>query len=199
MGSPAERQAVVPRRPRPVRPFRRRGHVRWCARATTEGRSGRVPANTASRRSHRSDLPATLASRPSSVAVAARLLEQHLAERVSFLRVSAQAFDAGLEAEAKRLATSIRVLVHDTRMSTSLIGQLGLKETMRFEDTTIRREVLPPGMTSWPAGTIVLHSRVTITQIKLGPDGGTKFAAPLDDVAPEREGRRSGSHSGGSP
>lgn len=115
-------------------------------------------------------------------------LEQHLAEQVSFLRVSAQAFDAGMEAEAKRLATSIRVLVHDTRTSQSLIGQLGLKESMRFTDTTIRREVLPPGMTSWSTGTIVLHSGITITQMQLGPDGGTKFAAPLDNIAPEREG-----------
>jgi hypothetical protein len=107
-------------------------------------------------------------------------LEQHLAEQVSFLRVSAQAFDAGLEAEAKRLATSIRVLVHDTGISKSLIGQLGLKESMRFEDTTLRHEVLPPGMTAWPAGTIVLHSGITVTQMKLGnPDAGTRcFSDP---------------------
>jgi hypothetical protein len=115
-------------------------------------------------------------------------LEQHLAEQVSFLRVSARAFDAGFEAEAKRLATSIRVLVHDTRSSKSLIGQIGLKASMRFEDTTIRREVLPPGLTAWPAGTIVLDSGITVTQMTFGPDGGAKFAAPLDDVAPERIG-----------
>lgn len=116
-------------------------------------------------------------------------LERHLAEQVSFLRVSAQAFDAGLEAEAKRLATSIRVLVHDTATSKSLIGQLGLKETMRFEDTTFRHEVLPPGMTARPTGTIVLHSGLTVTQMTLGGrDAGTKFAAPLDHIAPEREG-----------
>jgi hypothetical protein len=115
-------------------------------------------------------------------------LEQHLAEQVSFLRVSAQAFDAGSEAEAKRLATSIRVLVHDTRVSKSLVGQLGLKESMKFEDTTVRREVLPPGMTAWPPGTITIHSGITVTQMKFGPRGGTKFAAPLADVAPERIG-----------
>jgi hypothetical protein len=72
-------------------------------------------------------------------------LEQHLGEKASFLRASAQAFDAGFEAEAKRLATSIRILVHDTRNSRSLIDQLGLKDGIRFEDTTIRRIELPPG------------------------------------------------------
>jgi hypothetical protein len=116
-------------------------------------------------------------------------LEQHLGEQVSFLRASAQAFDASFEAEAKRLATSIRILVHDTRNSRSLIDQLGLKDDLRFEDTTIRRIELPTGLTALPPGSIVLHSGITVTQMKFGgPNVGVAFAAPLDEVAPERIG-----------
>jgi hypothetical protein len=103
---------------------------------------------------------------------------------VSFLRVSSQTFDAGFEAEAKRLATSIRVLVRDRRNSKSLIRELGLKESMTFEDMTIRQEVLLPGLTAWPPGTIVLDSRITVTPMKFGPHAGTEFLAPLDEVAP---------------
>ena len=108
---------------------------------------------------------------------------------MSFIRRSSRAFDEGDEAEAKRLAAHIRLLVHDTGASKSLLGQLGLKNSIRYEDTTIRREILPPGLTAWPPGTIVLHSGITVTQMNGGgPRPGVAFAAPLDDVAPERIG-----------
>lgn len=68
-------------------------------------------------------------------------------------------------------------------------GRRSLKDSIRFEDTTIRRMELPPGFTELPPGSIVLHSGITITQMKLGgPGAGVAFAAPLDDVAPERIG-----------
>jgi hypothetical protein len=116
-------------------------------------------------------------------------LEQHLTEQMSFMHRSARAFDVGDEAEAKRLAAHIRLLVHDTGASKSLLSQLGIKDRIRYEDTTIRREILPPGLTAWPPGTIVLHSGITVTQMKMGgPRPGVVFAAPLHDVAPERIG-----------
>ncbi len=49
-----------------------------------------------------------------------------LEEQVAFLRHSAALFDAGADAEAKRIAVVIRVLVHDTPRSHSLLAQLGL-------------------------------------------------------------------------
>jgi hypothetical protein len=61
-------------------------------------------------------------------------LEQHLRDQFDFLRSSASLFDAGHTAEAKRLAVSVRLLVHDTRVSSSLLGQLGLKSIL-FYDT----------------------------------------------------------------
>jgi hypothetical protein len=53
-------------------------------------------------------------------------------EQVGFLQSSARAFDEGTVAEAKRLAVTIRVLVHDTAASKSLLRQVGLKDHLQF-------------------------------------------------------------------
>ncbi len=50
-----------------------------------------------------------------------------LENSVAWLRRSAEAFDAGAHDEARRLATVLRVLLHDTAKSKSLLGQLGKK------------------------------------------------------------------------
>lgn len=54
-------------------------------------------------------------------------LQAHLDEQLQFIEASTASFDAGFESEAKRLAVAIRVLLHDTPQSHSLLGQLGLK------------------------------------------------------------------------
>ncbi len=54
-------------------------------------------------------------------------LERHLKEQITFLERSARIYDEGNPDEAKRLATTIRVLVHDTKHSRSLLRQLSLK------------------------------------------------------------------------
>lgn len=61
-------------------------------------------------------------------------LETHLQERLHFLESSAASFDTGDGAEAKRLALSIRILLHDTDKSHSLLGHLNLKN-IKFYDT----------------------------------------------------------------
>lgn len=61
-------------------------------------------------------------------------LEDHLREQISFLETSANSFDTGTEEEAKRLALAIRILVHDTSSSHSLLGQMGKK--IKFYDTS---------------------------------------------------------------
>lgn len=61
-------------------------------------------------------------------------LENHLKEQISFLETSANSFDAGTEEEAKRLALAIRILVHDTSSSHSLLGQMG--KNLEFYDTS---------------------------------------------------------------
>jgi hypothetical protein len=62
-------------------------------------------------------------------------LLETLDESQQFLERSAQAFDDGFEAEAKRIAVTLRVLLHDTGQSHSLLHQLKVKDRMMFLDT----------------------------------------------------------------
>jgi hypothetical protein len=64
-------------------------------------------------------------------------LEQHLEEQLQFLEASADAFDAGREAEAKRLALTLRVLLH-TAKSHSLLSQLGLEDKPFYDSARMR-------------------------------------------------------------
>jgi hypothetical protein len=68
-------------------------------------------------------------------------LLEHIGEQVGFLVTSAAAYDAGQRAEAKRLAVAIRVLVHETPTSQSLLGQLGELHSRRF--AAIGEEIEP--------------------------------------------------------
>lgn len=63
-----------------------------------------------------------------------RLLEI-LDEQLYYLHSSSSAFDQGHRHEAKRLAVTIRTLLHDTSMSRSLLGQLAFKNQWLFMDT----------------------------------------------------------------
>jgi hypothetical protein len=51
--------------------------------------------------------------------------KDHLATQLRFIERSCQHFDAGDEAEAQRIATSLRVIFHQTDRSTSLLTHLG--------------------------------------------------------------------------
>jgi hypothetical protein len=55
----------------------------------------------------------------------ARFVEK-LNEQLRFIQRSCDAFDAGMEDEALRIATAMRVLLHQTQSSTSLITHLAL-------------------------------------------------------------------------
>lgn len=57
-------------------------------------------------------------------------LFEHLEDQMSFLVASTRLYKAGNIAEAKRLATTIRVLVHDTAASRSLLSQMGVKDKL---------------------------------------------------------------------
>lgn len=63
-------------------------------------------------------------------------LQQHLKDTIQALELSIDALDKGYEGEAGRLAAAIRVLVHDTSSSHSLLGQLGQKN-IPFYDTSL--------------------------------------------------------------
>src|SRR5690349_5992615 len=95
-------------------------------------------------------------------------LEGHLLEQISFLQTSCESFDNGFDGEAKRIAVVLRVLLHDTGSSHSLLGQLNKK------------------------GTQFLSAALPYEQTSLSPHGGlimvaakgkeSKFVALLDDV-----------------
>jgi hypothetical protein len=59
-------------------------------------------------------------------------LSGQLKDHVTFIRASCGLYDSGHGGEAKRIATSVRVLVHDTDVSHSLLEQLGYKQTLQF-------------------------------------------------------------------
>jgi hypothetical protein len=57
---------------------------------------------------------------------------ERLKEQLGFLDTSSRLYDEGHEHEAIRLARTIRVLVHDTDRSRSLLGLLGVKTSITF-------------------------------------------------------------------
>ncbi len=71
---------------------------------------------------------------------------------VSFLRRSGRLFDDSAEDEALRLAVSIRVLVHDTPHSISVLEQLGVKTTITYLDSYIPPPEPQEGNLIWHMG-----------------------------------------------
>jgi hypothetical protein len=98
-------------------------------------------------------------------------LEHHRREQMGFLQRSAQGYDRGFVDEAKRLAVTIRVLLHDTNQSKSLLGQLGDKDR-DFYDTAVAEEV--GNTTSYGA----------LVQMAFSP-AGAMYIPYLDDPLPE--------------
>ncbi|MBI5869513.1 MAG: SEC-C domain-containing protein [Actinobacteria bacterium] len=99
-------------------------------------------------------------------------LQDHLVEQIQLTEASASSYDDGVEAQAKQLAVRIRVLVHDTKSSKSLLGQLGLKDCLLFYDTD-------PGLIP---GNTASHAGLVAQSIRIGPDGDEiKYVPILDD------------------
>jgi hypothetical protein len=59
-----------------------------------------------------------------------------LAEHLGFIERSCRAFDEGHTEEAFRIATSVRVMLHDTTQSTSILEHLGAKGRVKLLTTT---------------------------------------------------------------
>lgn len=89
-------------------------------------------------------------------------LAEHLRDQLSFLRSPGEAFDAGHESEAKRLAVVLRVLLHDTPQSRGVLSQLGVKDKIRFVDTA---EPINPRNLAPTSG-------LAIMKVVTGPGGG---------------------------
>jgi hypothetical protein len=98
-------------------------------------------------------------------------LQQHLKDTIQALELSSRSFDGGFEGEANRLAAAIRVLVHDTGSSKSLLGQLGQK-SIKFYETSIPRN----------PRNIMTYSGLTAIELT---SEGAKYVAVLDMLPPE--------------
>ncbi len=61
-------------------------------------------------------------------------LVMHLREQMLFLRNSAAAYDSGQLPEAKRIATTLRVLLHQSWTSKALLEQLGIRDKLGYRD-----------------------------------------------------------------
>jgi hypothetical protein len=100
----------------------------------------------------------------------------HLVEQLGFLDASARAYDDGVESEAKRLAATVRTLVHDGPGSRSLLTHLGIRDRLPWTDSAagVVREAA-----------LAIGSGLCITRMDLS-SGVARFAAPLGDLSPER-------------
>lgn len=97
-------------------------------------------------------------------------LGPYVNEHLEFIRASAHSFDVGFEGEAKRLAVSARVLLHDSPQSHSLMRQLGLLD-IPFYSTAYR----------WDAKNLLPHHG--LLQLRIS-SSGSSYHAPLDDRPP---------------
>jgi hypothetical protein len=95
-------------------------------------------------------------------------LQDHLREQISFLQTSCESYDNGFDGEAKRIAVVLRVLLHESRSSHSLLGQLNKKNTQFLSSS------LPHEETS-----LSIHGGLVMVAAK-GKE--SKFVALLDDV-----------------
>ncbi|QTN26150.1 hypothetical protein HZ993_12395 [Rhodoferax sp. AJA081-3] len=72
-------------------------------------------------------------------------LKDHLVRQVDYLRRSCELYDAGHHDEAVRIALTIRVLLHDTDKSKSLLKQMRVKERVSLVTSFGTAEVMSTG------------------------------------------------------
>ncbi len=98
----------------------------------------------------------------------------HLKEQIAFMQNSAASYDNNkFEDEAKRLAVVIRVLVHDTSNSKSLLSLLN-KKNIKFYDSAL------------PYNPRNLAPYNGLTMMRLSTSEGASYVAPLNDGPPTR-------------
>lgn len=99
----------------------------------------------------------TLNLQPARPVIPARAdLFEVLKQQVDFLVRSSKAFDEGLEHEGVRLAVPLRILLHETGKSRSLLGQMGVRDSILFLDTAFPYSV----------GNLVAESGLALQEIE---------------------------------
>lgn len=86
-------------------------------------------------------------------------LVSKLREQLELLQLYGEHFDAGRKVAAYPLAICVRVLVHQTARSNSLLTQLGLQSTMRFVDTSLH---------FIPGNLLVAHPGLSVLGMTMG-------------------------------
>lgn len=81
-------------------------------------------------------------------------LYKQLEEQVNFIKISAEIYDHGYSKEAKRIAQAIRILVHNTERSYSLLKQLNILNNAKFVDTSMER-IKDNIITTWAGLTLI--------------------------------------------
>lgn len=114
-------------------------------------------------------------------------LDEQLKRQLNYLENSSKLFDKGDHEEAIRLAVTLRVLLHDSTNSTSLLKHLGIKESLQYIDTGISADRLEAAMKAWrdpsdPNLRIAATSPSDYGLVVLGrnPDGNFGWVPPLD-------------------
>jgi hypothetical protein len=95
-------------------------------------------------------------------------LEQELTDQLNLLKLDVASYDAGNEISAKSIATRLRVLLHDTELSISLLTQTGKKGGL-FHDTAQELDLDNP---------LPYSGLITV----LLQPAGARFMAPLDSL-----------------
>ncbi|KKP70151.1 hypothetical protein A2X44_00385 [candidate division CPR3 bacterium GWF2_35_18] len=102
-------------------------------------------------------------------------LKDNLNQQIIFLKRSFDTFDKGNFDEGIRIATSIRVLLHDTQRQKSLLTLLGIKEDLLFYDTAISYN--PNSLTR----------QILLVEIQLSSlPNESRYKAPLSEGVPIR-------------
>lgn len=112
--------------------------------------------------------------------------KEQLARQINFLNRSCNEFDNGNHDEAIRMATTLRVLLHDTNNSKSLFTHLGIKEDLNYVDTGIYRHLLANALYDYlemrtPGARIASTSPAEVGLVELGVvgEGRVGWYAPL--------------------
>lgn len=128
----------------------------------------------------------TIGSKDNKRALSAAEFESQLLQQMRYLERSCRDFDSGAHDEAPRIATTIRVLVHDTPQSTSLLTHLGFKNQLRYVDTGVYREAFDIALATevakkFPKNKIVAKSPRDVGLVETGQigDGPIGWYAPL--------------------
>src|SRR5258708_7090311 len=100
-------------------------------------------------------------------------LQNDLVAQMVFLKTSCDTFDTLNQNEALRMAVTLRVLFHDTPQSSSLLNQLGVKDEIQIEDSS-----LPSEPQVQANGKFVIHGLPGLVGIGVSSEGG-KFIPPL--------------------